>query len=136
MEEEIIKIIENFLRDIAKQFPANISQREKAILAFRQSGKTLQHIGNSMKLTRERVRQIERGAKGKIDISHTMAVELYKRTIPYYIKEEELEYIFIKWYLQETGKEFLEGKKKWQEFITKLWENKQNDLHNSDNNNN
>jgi DNA-binding CsgD family transcriptional regulator len=103
----------------------DLPQREKAILSLRQQGMTLQDIGNSMKITRERVRQLEEQAKRKLNISRELAEKLYKRVIPCFITEEEFESAFLRWYSEVMGRDYMEAKSKWQEILKIIWDEKQ-----------
>ena len=79
MKTEIVNLIETYLKEITSEFPVGLNQREKAVLALRGQGKTLQSIGDIMKITRERVRQIETMAKEKILMNAKLAENLYER---------------------------------------------------------
>jgi len=46
----------------------NLTPKEKIILMLRQQGKTLTEIGKLFNISKERVRQIEFGAKNKLTL--------------------------------------------------------------------
>ena len=123
MKNEIVNLIETYLKEITSEFPVGLTQREKTVLVLREQGKTLQHIGDSMKITRERVRQIETIAKDKIKMNANLAENLYERIAPYYITEGEIECAFLAWYSDVMGKDFLEGKVKFQDLLKIIWSN-------------
>ena len=125
MKTEIVNLIETYLKEITSEFPVGLNQREKAVLALRGQGKTLQSIGDIMKITRERVRQIETMAKEKILMNAKLAENLYERIAPYYITEGEIETAFLTWYSDVMGKDYLEGKVKFQDLLSMIWTEKQ-----------
>jgi len=50
---------DKFLKAIKKQYPENLIERWKFILAERGKGSSYQKIGDKLKISRQRVRQIE-----------------------------------------------------------------------------
>jgi DNA-binding CsgD family transcriptional regulator len=125
MEKEIvISTIENFLKEHNSQYPIFLSKRELAVLDLRRQGKTLQEIGDRLKLTRERVRQIETNALARQMKSRELAGKLYETIKDFLFTEEELESSFSLWYTQLNNADFLEEKMRLQDFVKILWENK------------
>jgi len=124
MEKEIvISTIENFLKEHNSQFSIFLNQREMAVLTLRQQGKTLQEIGNNLKVTRERVRQIETTALKRQMMSKELAKELYNAIENFLFTEEELKQAFEE-YLSKGEGEYSTRKLKWLDFYKVLWENK------------
>lgn len=125
MEKEIvISTIENFFKEHNSQFSIFLNQREMAVLTLRQQGKTLQDIGDQLKVTRERVRQIEGTALKRQLRSKESAQKLYNSIKGYFFTEEEVETAFSLWYDKLDKSNYLEGKMKLQDFIKILWEQK------------
>jgi len=125
MEKEIvISTIENFLKEHNSQFSVFLNQREMAVLSLRQQGKTLQEIGNNLKVTRERVRQIETTALKRQLRSKELAGKLYNSIKNYFFTEEEIEKAFSLYYVHLDNSNFLEEKMNLQDFIKILWEQK------------
>ena len=135
-EDTIIRLIESFLKENYNNFSILPDQREKAVLALREQGKTLQSIGDQMNITRERVRQLEVRANERITKGDDMARELYRKIKLFFFDEAELEDAFLNWYSDVLGRDIFEAKEKWRDFNKLMWDKKQNDLHTTNNNNN
>jgi DNA-binding CsgD family transcriptional regulator len=124
MEKEIvISTIENFLKEHNSQFSIFLNQREMAVLTLRQQGKTLQDIGDQLKVTRERVRQIEGTALKRQLRSKELAQKLYNSIKGYFFTDEELKQAFEE-YLLKSEEEYSARKLKWLDFNKVLWEKK------------
>ena len=128
MSKIIQGIIAQQLQDKRLFYPfiADLTAKEKAILSMRSDpDTTLEQIGERFKITRERVRQIEKKANDKLDyqrqIIETLAGEIEKSVFT----EEEIEVVFSD-YLKKKGiaKDIADIKVFWLDFNKLLWQQK------------
>ena len=120
IKEIIVK--ELLSKNLIFPFVSGLSQREKAVLSYREQDKKLQWIGKKLgNLTRERVRQIELKAKAKNEYSRRIVETLAKKIGEVVFTERDVEWAFLK---TEKGK-LAEKKVKWQSFCRVLWQFKQ-----------
>jgi len=123
----VVKLISDFLKEHYTQFSILSDDRERAILALREQGKTLQEIGDVMHITRERVRQLEEKAKLRKVKGGNMVRDLYEQIKLFFFDEREVEDAFLSWYSKEGGV-LLDSRNKWKDFNKIMWDNK-DDLH-------
>jgi DNA-directed RNA polymerase sigma subunit (sigma70/sigma32) len=121
IKEVIIKQLQE--KRLIYPFVADLMVRERAILEMRKDPKnTLDGIGEKFGITRERVRQIEKKAKDKLDyqaqIIEILATEIGKNVFT----EEEVEQVFSE-YLKKKGiaKDVAGIKVFWADFSKILW---------------
>jgi len=121
----IQKILYQELREknLVYPFISDLTKREKTILDLRGQGKPLQFIANKLKVTRERIRQIETRAKTKIEFQAKIMDTLACRFKECLFDEQEVEQAFNK-YMIKKG-EYSARKLKWLEFSELLWRQKE-----------
>ena len=123
MNNNLIKtILERELeqKDLIFPFISGLSQREKAILSLREQGKALSEIGRKLKLTRERIRQIEAKANAKLEYQKEIIEKLAQCLGEYLFTEEEVEKAFFKFSVPNKWG-YATIKLKWQDFSRQLW---------------
>ena len=136
MSKIIQNIIEQELRQKSLLYPfvSDITQREKAVLELRRQKKTLQQVGDKFKITRERVRQIEKLAKSKLKYQEGITERLAQKISEVVFTEEEIEQAFSN-YLNENPPvdkdstaivDYSKMKLFWMDFNRWLWEGKKN----------
>ncbi len=131
----IQKILENEIagENLIYPFISGLNQREKAILELRGQGLPLSFIGKKLRVTRERVRQIEEKAKDKLEFQKKIILQLSEKLGEYLFEEKEIEKAFENWYIENKKGDFLTSKIEWQDFCKNLWQFKQNKEDKSDN---
>jgi DNA-directed RNA polymerase sigma subunit (sigma70/sigma32) len=124
INEEIVKLIENFLRENYTRFSVVLGKREKDILALRKQGKSMQYIGDKMKISKQRVCQLEEQAKERINASRIIAEKLYIALKDYLFDDKDIEVVFLKWYSDNVNPNYPMAKLDWQKLEKMLWESK------------
>jgi len=104
-------------KNLIYPFVRGFTQREMAILSYREQKKPLEFIGKKFNITRERVRQIEMLAEAKIEYSGKIVERLAEKIGERVFTEREVERAFLK---MEKGT-LAERKIKWQRFGRSLW---------------
>lgn len=105
-------------------FLSGLTGREQKVLELRNQSpkKTLEYIGDKLKLTRERTRQIETRAYEKIKVQKDIVQTLANKLGEYLFEEGEIEKTFLSWVKEDS----VAGKKiRWQDFNKLLWKLKQ-----------
>jgi len=127
MSSLIKKIIEQEIKEknLIYPFVAGLTKRERAILSFRERGKSLQFIGNRLGVTRERVRQLEERALNKLEYQEEIIENLVQRLSEFLFTEAEIEEAFHRYVLRsaKVDSEF-QRKLKWLGFSRMLWRKK------------
>ena len=120
-KENIIEIIKQQLSEKGVFFPfiSDLTQREKAVLELRNAEKSLslEDIGDKMKITRERVRQIEAKAKQKVEYKEKTIQELAKKLSEFLFTEDEIGKAFLEAF---KDKDFTSTKIDLDKFLTFL----------------
>jgi len=117
----ITKILERELseKNLIYPFVSDLTQREKAVLSLREQGKTFGFIGGKLGITRQRVEQIERKAKAKLDFQRKIVYALSERLGECLFTEREIECAFLK---TLKSQKYASGKLEWLKFNRNLWE--------------
>ena len=124
MSRIIQQIIEQELRQKGLFYPfiADLTAREKAVLELRKS-RTFEQVGEKFGISRQRVQQVEKQAKAKIDFQREIVEKLACKIGEFVFEEGEVERAFI-YYC--GGDAYPEAKLEWLKFNKLLWENKKN----------
>jgi len=122
-ENIIINILKQELVDknIIYPFIADLTNKEKLVLELRKQGITLLDIGKRLKLTKERIRQIEEKANSKIDYQNKIVIHLAKKLSSVLFTEAEVEKAFLNYF---SGVDYSEAKLNWTHFSKILWKEK------------
>ena len=130
MKNNIIRtILERELKtkDMFFSFISDLTVREQKVLNWRESQddkKSLEYIGEKLKLTRERVRQIEISANKKVKRKKEIVDYLAAKLGEYLFNEYEVEKAFNQFYKKDKlGISAI--KVMWSDFVKLLWKIKQ-----------